>query len=201
MAVDLRFEIQLDCDCQGFDFTETTGSYDASNNTGGWGSPNLSTSDIDEATLDIKNVTTGTTYDQIDMTNFGYPSDSNKTTNISITSLNVNGSQQHSSGERFPDGVYRFTYTTTDNDTGTTFEQTIEILWTCNVKCKLIDVAADIASNNCDCRTDDSKQLFLDWFAWYYSIVYGGACSNQDAINNSLKTLNKEIDNWNCKNC
>lgn len=53
MAISPQIEVCLSDDCTKLEVTDTTGVYDANDNTGGWGSPNISGSDVDTAEIII----------------------------------------------------------------------------------------------------------------------------------------------------
>lgn len=109
MALIPTFKVNITNSCSLVEFSDTTGRYDASNNVGGWGSPNFEYSDI--ATADIK------TYDYLGTTLLS--------TYVTQDTVSID---QYPTSSPYPqvitfdsaawanvDGVYQFNYSITDS--------------------------------------------------------------------------------------
>ena len=121
MALDLSFSVVERNDNLRITITDTTGTYDAGSNAGGWGAPNLvvgnitATGGAQPLELSITITTsngTETTYDDIDLfTEFGAPAlPSDLVFALDCSMLISDGTALGTDEDEFPDGVYEFTY-------------------------------------------------------------------------------------------
>ena len=110
MAVEVKFTICEESNCESINFRELTGAYNASTNTTGWGAPNEVVGDAVSATLVLKSPS-GVTYSSIDMLALSYP------TVDSFAQTEILASTVDSSLTTFADGFWTITYSVT---TGTT---------------------------------------------------------------------------------
>lgn len=95
MALEPKIKVCLEDSCGKLKVTDVTGTYDANDNTGGWGSPNISGSDVDLAELQVT-----------------FPDGTDKTYDLtSEVPSSVSGDFTYNKIERdWPDGKYCFTY-------------------------------------------------------------------------------------------
>lgn len=196
MSLVLKFTITLGTDCKSFIFTDTSGTYNVSTNPTGWGAPNLQLNNVNTAKLSIQNLTTLTTYDDVDVT----PSDSDGTTLITTQDLKVAGI---SIGDvTLPDGQYCFVYTVVSKSTQT-YQQTLKKVFLCESCCKIKTKACEI-DLECGCCNEpcaDEIWKFLQAWTEFKVIEYSAYCSSQSNINNKIKSLQSFLTSFDCKNC
>lgn len=133
MAVSLDFTYLQSNDAKTILITDDTGGYDASTNTGGWGTPNADPSDVIlesldtvdkyHLTLDITYTDSSgveTTYDTIDLYDkftSEFTKDYGMEFELDMSYLEESGVAAGDSDDVFPDGIYDITYTILDADT------------------------------------------------------------------------------------
>ncbi len=143
--------------CRKLSIPDTTGLYESTNNTGGWGTPNISPSDVDSAIITITLPGSDTEY-SFDITAIlqsttlptsylpGYTIDP---FDLDYSDFGV------SSTDKFPDGNYTITYTIVADEVEYTC--TIYFYSFCNVCCcvnKMLTKALDkVAWNKCDSKS------------------------------------------------
>jgi hypothetical protein len=133
--------------CKTLRLTDTTGAYDATTNTGGWGAPNTTLAGADPVTVAITLPGSTTT------STFTVTSIVNAATIVAgefylddIVPSDITGY----SSDTFPDGIYDIVYTVTDGTTEYTYS--IKMLNYCTVKCCLekMKVKFRAAYGTCD---------------------------------------------------
>lgn len=109
MALQVQFDVSEYDSLDKIQFTDTTGSYDASSNPGGYGSPNKDYGDIDNVMLYFT-FPDGSNYD-IDSSDIGgwTPTSSDTDVDINITTITSSGMSE------FPDGIYEVKYEVYDS--------------------------------------------------------------------------------------
>lgn len=105
MALALKMDVCSATNCKSFDVTDTTGAYSATN-TGGFGAPNLTTSDVLTATIAVTAYGASTPIATVNVLSELPSSTSGKTT-ISNTELG------YTSTATIPQNVYQILYTIT----------------------------------------------------------------------------------------
>ena len=108
MALSPKISICIKDNCRQLVFTDTTATYNASTNTGGWGTPNLELADVTSATISVTipehsvvevNVTDtvvgATIIDGI----------------FELDTLTMENNFDSAEDTAFPDGIYEVTYT------------------------------------------------------------------------------------------
>lgn len=190
MAVQLSFDVCMSPDCKLLSFTEETGVYDATNNIGGWGTPNEATTDATNATLTITDTddvsTVLTLYSQ-------FPS-STDTVSRNINMDDIGGAI----GDKFPDGLYTFLYTVTTATT--TYTQTIKKLFFCQAACCVSQLFADITDEDCDCQ-EEAEDKALKAFTVLQALKYNAHCGKEDRFDNLLTILDKLCNSEDCSSC
>lgn len=194
MPLTLSHTITLDSTCGITTFTDTTGAYDASTNTGGYGTPNAGKgSNATYITLTIKNLTTDTSYTAIEL-------DLDETSqSFNITTLT--NAADSISDTTYPDGVYTFTFSHKADD-DETYTSVVTKLFTCAVSCRLATYAQQELG---DCLTCGDKLDFGNKYIGYRGLLSGIRYLAQTGDYTNVKTvldcLNDFLDNEDCKNC
>lgn len=179
MALELKFDVCQSNDCLSFDFTEQTGIYDGTTNTGGYGTPNTEVADIIAAELVI--VAPYFT-DTIDL--YSQFPDS---TGLEIK--NYDGT----TGGVITDGIYTITYNVYIDVAGTpTLDATLtkSFLFSCGSKCCVDKIVAKLAESTCGCDSQSVKDALLA-NALYESLLLAGDCGNITAVNNLIARINR----------
>lgn len=194
MALQVDFTVENGSNCKSIIFTETTGAY--SNPETGYGSPNPTLATVTSAILSIVNLTTITTYDDIEIT----ASESNEQTIINTSDLEIAGV---SIGDvTLPDGLYEFTYTVTVSDE-VDYTQVVKSLFLCESCCKIKKLAANV-DVDCGCCNDDCADdmwKFLEAHTLYKALTWSGACGSESEISENIENLQEFLINIDCKNC
>ena len=128
MAVTLKIDICPTGDCKSLNFTETTGTYNATYNPTGWGTPNDNPNPDWTATLTITDP--NNILSILDMGPYSFPSTNPDYTFPISASLLTN----NTTGV-FADGLYNFNYTVVSPDKGITYTITSKIFVYCNIQC------------------------------------------------------------------
>lgn len=191
MALSLSFNACTIDGCSKLSFNETTGLYDVSLNTGGWGAPNLTIGAVTETHIKITLPDGSTIVDILNPT--GLPtSNPNLSYEISFDTLN-------SIWTKIQDGLYQIEYTVTDGIT--TYTTTpLWFLFTCNIECCISKMFAKIATS-IDCSCDDINVKN----ALYADSLLQGLKALRDSGNisgiNSLLTKLNNICNFTSEDC
>lgn len=195
MALNLKFTFCPSSNCSEIVWTDTTGVYNNPDNLGGWGSPNLATSAVDEATLSITNLTTSTTYDDINVLMY-----INSTYTIDVTDLEIAG--VNAGLTKVPDGLYQVTYSVIDEATEVEYQEIKKILILCESACKIKTLASEVEVNpDCNKCKSESAIKFLEAYTLYKALLFSGACGAVSEINKNIENLHTYLINVNCKNC
>jgi len=104
MALIPKFTVNFNCDYDGFSLIQTTGTYDASTNTGGYNSPNITTADVDSTEIIIVDLLNDVTFDTITSLT---ASSTYTITNFDLTDLTVDGVQYYE--DSIGDGIFSIT--------------------------------------------------------------------------------------------
>jgi hypothetical protein len=181
MAVDAKFSICQDSNCQAINFTETTGVYEVTSNPTGWGAPNEETTDATSATLSIIGPD-GTTYPTVDLFATGnFPKSDSTSVSIPATTLS-------SAMTTFADGLWEMVYAVTTSTA--TYTETRTFFFDCSINncvCKLI-AAVDI--DDCTCDPDKMNEA-LKAKAFLDSMGYAAGCGNLAGANEILQSLTR----------
>jgi len=187
MALDLNLSVCNSSNCASVTITDTTGLYDAANNTGGYGTPNANANDATAATIVIT-----------------YQDGSSNTTDVLSQMPSTQTEDSFSFSEiTLPstlDGEYSVKYTVT-NPNGTYTEDVCLIL-TCNARCcidKMWAKAAEEASYDCGCDSYMKKAMQAE--GMLKSLKNSAIFSNEVARDKMLATIQRlcKMENCNCK--
>ncbi len=193
----LDFTICENSTCTEFTFSELTGTYNATTNPTGWGTPNADITDFHSATLEIT-LPDGTTTYSIDLsaTTPAFPVDTLTSNQVTFDMSNIGGT----AGNSIPDGVYTFVYTVQeDPGTGISYTQTITVAFYCQVSCCVYSMFKDL-DIECDCCDDDRKRI-TDAYLMLKGLIYNANCGNIPQFNSILEELQRLCTNNNCQNC
>jgi hypothetical protein len=192
MALIPTISVCLDSACDTITITETTGIYDASSNVGGYGAPNIATSDIDSAVLTIIS-----------------PSEQTYTINLfdnSFPSSNTSYSYEIPMSElgnrtSIEDGYWQITYTLVDG--GTTYTANGSKVFFCNAKCCVARLLAAIEPDECDCNEQNIKRIenYTKARTFLSSLENAANCFNIDRFDTIKAILDKLCRNTSCKTC
>lgn len=105
MALELSIDVCRASNCRSFTVTEETGAYNASTNTGGYGAPNIATTDVLTATITVTPYN-GDAYPTVSVYST-LPSSTDGDITINNTDLGL------SSTTNIPDNIYQILYTIT----------------------------------------------------------------------------------------
>ncbi len=187
MALDLKLSICNSSNCSTVSITDTTGTYDASDNTGGYGAPNPLTGDTTSAIIVIT-----------------YQDGSVTTTDVTSQHPNPQTTETFTFTDiALPstlDGSYTVKYTVI-NPTGTYVVNSCMIL-TCNARCcidKMWAKAAEEASYDCGCDSYMKKALQAE--GMLKALKNSAILSNDVARDKLLDTIQRlcKMEDCNCK--
>jgi len=191
MALFLNFNIKESDNARELSFTETTGTYNASTNPGGWGAPNPVTTDVTAtATLSIlpPSITTPIV---IDLFPSSFPTtDTAQTLVIRSQDLGLG------TDIILPDGLWEMTYTVIDTvanpDVTYTNDQTIFVSG--QARCCVYGLLASADISCCDCDGSDLARA-LEAFTYYRAALACAACGNTDKFAEALAIVDNYCDN------
>lgn len=216
-APDITVDLDVNDECDGLTFQDTTGAYNASTNVGGYGLPGgIATSDIDSAILKLEYSTLGT-YIQFNFTVV--------TNVVTAATLSVGGADSTSilsslASTTFPftsanefdfsrdydvtipdfeDGIYYLTYTIAGNTPEAfTYTVTQQVAMTCSTACCIAKMFQELDAN-CGCS---SAKLMTALRAQSY-LLAAKYSTEVGYIDNAVAALNKASDicENNCGGC
>jgi len=189
MAIELKYSICESSNCKVINFRELTGSYDVTDNTGGWGAPNELVGNAVTATAIFKSPG-DIIYPSVDVLVLGFPrTDSSISKEINTTDLDSNLTD-------FVDGFWTITYTVT---TGTqTYAQTKTFFLFCNIKKEVCKLVADMKLEDCACDPDSINRA-VQMNAYLLALEYAVGLGDTVSAGEVFKTLQNLIDCSICK--
>jgi len=190
MSLILNFEICQSNGCKDLVFSETTGAYNATYNTGGYGTPNETTAAATTATLTT--TTPSGLVTTIDLMPEGFPTDDIVADGYTITSSTV-----------LPDGMYTFVYKVTYDNHGAivTYSKSISKLFYCNAECCVNQMLSNL-NLTCDCcETDENIKDYYKAWTFLQALKNAAQCGDVTTFTNILKIITKLCKNNNCKTC
>ena len=195
MATLLTFDVQQSDNARTLIFKETTGAYDALNNTGGWGTPNEETSDAVTTTLTITDPSgTVTALTSVELTGLGSFPTTNTSLELDIALQDLGGTTDG----KHADGVYTFTYTVV---TGiATYETSHKVFVSGQARCCVYGMLAKVDTVDCDCDATEKADA-LEAYTFYRSLIANAACGNEDKYTDVLAIVNKLCDGCKCSDC
>lgn len=190
MANSPRFIVNIDCNFADLTFAETTGLYDATLRSYGYGSPNSDASAFESTTLVIRNLLTDTTFDTItsivaSATEVEYVFD--------LEDLLVDGAVLYT--ETLGDGIYDFVYTIVDGVTS--YSYTVRKLILGELWHLLHEAEVDLISSTCNCHSGFAEK-WLDGFAMLKSLEGSGICGDVTIFNTQYDFVENYLTNLQC---
>ena len=165
--------------------TDTTGVYDATNNTGGWETPNIAGSDVTAATLDIE--FNGTSVQTVDILS---QIPATVTGEIEFNAITINS---------YADGIGKITYTLTTATNTFTYE--LQVLFLQKVSC-CVEKYWQSVIDPCTCKCDAATLLYNANLAegLLQGLRNAGACLDTNTVSKTLERL-AVLCNYNDCNC
>lgn len=191
MALIPKATVSLECDGESFLFTETTGAYHATDNPGGYGTPNPATGAC-TATLVITNESSDVEYDSITMT----PSSADGETVIEVSEILLDGTAI----TEIADGIWGFVYTVTSS--GTDYTAEVKVLVIKGIKCSIAELAHKYSDGSCGCCNSNTfRDYLLTAYAKYLALSMSPICGDVNKIDTQRESLEDYLEEINCKNC
>jgi hypothetical protein len=193
MALTPSIQLCLKSTCDELTFKETTGVYNASTNTGGYGAPNTAIGDITTAVLTVTDPD-GEEY-EINLFTEDFPSDDEDFEyTIDLGDLGSRTSIE--------DGYWQFSYAVSNGVT--TYTANISYFFYCNAECCVNKLLAKIST--CETCLDDkvnNKKIsdYIKARAFLGALRNAATCFNEDAFDSILSLINKICTNSNCNTC
>lgn len=195
MALIPNINLCLQSGCTDLIIRETTGIYDVTTNEGGYGSPNIETTDVISAILVvIAPDNTEYTIDLLELDSF--PKD-NVDYEYTIP-LSYIGNR-----ESIEDGYWQFTYTVTTS--GSEYSVSKSYFFYCNAKCCVSKMLSAITISNIDNINDTVNNKKIEKYTRVKTLlesIKGAAnCGNETQFNKILTLITKYCRNTDCKTC
>lgn len=193
MALKLNFNICQDASCMYFRFSETTGEYSTSNQTG-WNTPNTALADAVKAELIITkpnntSITLDITQGNNTSTNLDNFPTIDSTREYVIDSYNLGYTASSSLGP-INDGMYKFEYRVTLDD-NSIVTRTNKFFAKCQLSCKVSKILADIGITECDCSSGKEKEDALIIWTLFKSLEENTKCNTElNKLNDLYNTVN-----------
>ena len=198
MALELKFKISKNADCDTFVFEQNTGAYDVTTNPTGWQTSELSTHQ--DSYVTITNVTDSIEYDLIEVTSTDVVGD---TTNLTYADLIVKGTTLAIGTAQIVDGVYCFEYRILLPATSTIVSTTNYFMSLCALECQLKKLAVKYATNTSSCSPCEDTLLntFVEAMALYDVLKFSFRCGNFTDFKKILTNLQELLTILDCSNC
>jgi len=193
MALIPKIKLCLASNCSTLTFRETTGVYNATTNTGGYGTPNIDTTNIVSAVLSVVDPN-GVTY-TIDLFATGdYP-----TTNTDLEYTIDLGDLNRTSIE---DGYWEFIYDLVD-DQDDEYSGNVSYYFYCNTECCVSKLLNLIELDECMCNeaNNDRLETYTRAKALLQSLKNAAGCFDTTKFNKIKTVLQKICRNSDCKTC
>lgn len=192
MALTPKMNICLNAGCSTLTFTETTGAYDVSTNTTGYGAPNPAIGDVTQIVLNITSPD-GELY-IIDLTSEGFPTtDDELEYEIDMADLDDR--------DVIEDGYWSFTLTAV---TGSgSFTGYKSYFFYCNAECCVNKLLSAVEADECMCDEENNKRIdrYIKVKTFLESLKNAANCYNETKFDNILTIINKLCRNADCKTC
>jgi|DEB0MinimDraft_4_1074332.scaffolds.fasta_scaffold16658_4 hypothetical protein len=193
MALQPTFTLKPSCNYDQLIFQETTGTYDASSNLGGYGSPNATLASVTATKLVITDELNSVVFDDITTIS---ESETLGITYISLTELEVSGVDKYTTA--LTDGLFSAVYTVTAG--GIDYTYTVKILVLPDTWCKLNKAMIKMIDPSCGCVNADFKDKWLEGFSRLMALEGDAICGDLTYLTQTHSKLNTFFDNLNC-NC
>jgi|TARA_R110002126_G_scaffold159053_1_gene306349 hypothetical protein len=195
MSVLLNFNIEETDNSKILNFKETTGAYDALNNTDGWGAPNEATTDAVTTTLTITDPSaTVTILTSAELAGLASFPNSNTGLILQITPEVIGGVID----SKFTDGLYTIAYEVITATT--TYNVTHKVFVSGQARCCVYGMLGDVDLGNCDCTSADLADA-LEAYTFYRSLIANAACGNETKYTQLLGIISKLCAHEHCSSC
>lgn len=195
MPTDISLKAKADFrnSCTSLVVIDTTGEYDSSANTGGWGDPNWDVTHVTEASLEIT-----------------YPDGTTQTVDVTSQIPSSYSGDFYfnyivpTSGDKFEDGLYEIKYSVTVEDSGTTetYEYSFYKPALCGVTCcvnkKLAELRKELC-NTCDYDIYLYNTRYME--TMLNSLMYATWCGKTSEFDYILTTLQALCNYDDCTDC
>ena len=200
MALSLDFDVYPSCDNTKLIFKETTGSYNADTNSGGYESAsttNPATSDATAASLVVTDPG-GTEYTLNLLSLASFPVSDRSTYDITMDLLGGG------LGDVIPDGLYRFKYTVT-TDSGdpagaSNYTKSKDEIFYGVIQCCVFKQLADLDLECSDCDRKKKEDALMA-FTLLQNLKYSAACGTVENFDVLLASINKLCNMKKCVGC
>lgn len=182
MALVPKIDVCFDCCDNKIIITDVTGDYNATTNTGGWGSPNNVTSDVSTSVISITDPNGNVT--------------SHTLASLPDSTATLTAADLVSGATVLTDGQYFFTWTITMSD-ASIFTAYANPFSTCVVENCVTDKVADFDP---DCGCNDSSFATMKYVTTFESLKAAISCGKTNKAN-SLFTELQSMCNNNCQDC
>lgn len=192
MALSPTISVCFRDNCQTIRVQDSTGAYNVSTNTGGWGAPNTTLAGANPVTLEV------TLADEVTTETFTLTSVVNAATIIDSKFLLddlVTTDFGLASGS-FDDGIINFVYTITDGATEYTYD--VNVLNTCSVECCIQKMRANFKKELCGCDWDTYWEQYNNALMTLEDIKWSFSCGDFTKTKKALKALQKICKIVNC---
>jgi len=177
------FNIQESDNAREFTFFETTGAYNASDNAGGYGSPNDDTTDVTVAELKVTPPGgTEVTLDLLVLSSSFPTTDSTAEYTFKTQDIGLGTDDQ------FEDGAWLFKWEITSPNESATVVNQQTILVSGKARCCVYHMLCEIDLCNC-CDADLARAL--EAFTYYRAAIACAACGNADKFADLITIINK----------
>lgn len=190
MSLIPKFTIGNGCNFDSLTHTQTTGVYNADTNAGGYGSPNIETSDVDSTTLSITNLFTEITFDDITTIT---ASSTEVETEIALDELTVDGAVVYTT--TLEDGIYEFIFSVLSGDS--TYTYTVRKLYLPELWSLLANASLKISGGSCSCR-DKFISKWLIGFARLTALEGTSICGDITQFQNQYDFVYNYLSNLKC---
>lgn len=182
MALVPTISVCVEDACTKIVFRETTGAYNASTNTGGYGAPNPSVGSVTGAEL-VVTPPTGNAF-VVDMTAEGWP-----TTNEDL--------EFEVPIDSYEDGIWTFQYSVVSGDMYTATKTSI---FYCNIKCCINTLLLNIDTDSVTLN-DKQVQEYMRAKTYLDSLIHYAHCGNTDKFDNIKLILDRICAKSGCETC
>lgn len=182
--------------CSVLTFKETTGVYNVTTNTGGYGSPNPLTTGPWTSVILTVIPPDGISYN-IDLSTHGFPSN-NQDFEYTIPMSDIGNRT------KIEDGYWQFVYTIVLTSGTVTYIASKTALFTCNSNCCVNSMLLDISIDNSSAYGDANNKKINEYVkakAFLDSLKYYAFCGNTEKFDNIKLIIDKICAKSNCKSC
>lgn len=202
MALELDFDVTEQNDSKKFFFTDETGAYNASTNTGGYGgSVNPDTTDVTTVTISLTLpdgttfLPTGATYD-VDPS--GSLPSTDDTVEFEITPTDIG----LAASDKMPDGIYEIAYEVTGTFNSVAFTESVSkyIIFVGQVECCLDGLLEDLDPGDCGCDSK-KKDIAVEAYTWLLAAKHAASCAQINNASKIMQYLDRICENSGCNEC